>query len=250
MIVTVILLAVFCEFIDAYLGMMYGTILSPVLIILGYDPKYVVPAILLSQAVGGAVASWRHNQLGNAVIFDKKSTNFKIGLLIIALGIAATVAGAYVGNVLPKEILKAYIGMLCVVMGSVVVSKKVFKFSWIKIAGIGIISAFNKAMSGGGYGPVVSTGQIIAGRDGKSSIVTTDFAEVPICLAGLASWFVIGGWPQTELMYLLPIGAVIGAYFGPVALSKFQSREKLTTLVGMLALILGLISLFFTGIKL
>ncbi|MCK4232918.1 hypothetical protein KAX75_00695, partial [candidate division WOR-3 bacterium] len=54
-------LAFCCEYIDSSLGMGYGTILSPVLIIMGFDPLIVVPSILLSQAVGGFTASIFHH---------------------------------------------------------------------------------------------------------------------------------------------------------------------------------------------
>ncbi len=47
---------------DSFLGMMYGTVLSPLLILAGYNAKTVVPAILISQAAGGFVASWRDSQ--------------------------------------------------------------------------------------------------------------------------------------------------------------------------------------------
>ena len=45
-----------CEYIDSAIGMGYGTILSPLLIIMGFDPLVAVPAILLSQAFGGLSA--------------------------------------------------------------------------------------------------------------------------------------------------------------------------------------------------
>jgi uncharacterized membrane protein YfcA len=51
------------EFIDSALGMMYGTVLSPLLVIMNYSVKIVVPSLLISQAVGGFVASWRHHRL-------------------------------------------------------------------------------------------------------------------------------------------------------------------------------------------
>ena len=43
------LLATIGEFIDSGLGMMYGTILSPLLILIGYSPEVVIPSILFSQ---------------------------------------------------------------------------------------------------------------------------------------------------------------------------------------------------------
>ncbi|MFH0864436.1 MAG: sulfite exporter TauE/SafE family protein [Candidatus Gottesmanbacteria bacterium] len=242
----ILIITIGCEFIDSYLGMMYGTILSPVLIIAGYDPKLVIPSILISQAVGGAIASWRHNKLKNALIFKKDSEDFKITLLIASLGIVATLIGAFIGASMISRIwLKNYIGILCLIMGGSVLLKISFSFSWGKMVILSIISAFNKAVSGGGYGPLMSTGQIVVGRESKNSIVVTDFAEVPICLASFAVWVWINKWPNSPLIYILPIGAAIGGYLGPMALKKSKSKEKIARIVGALAFILGIAILFF-----
>jgi len=54
------------EMIDSSIGMMFGTLLTPILILVGYNPVHVIPAILLSQALGGFIASIRHHKLKNA----------------------------------------------------------------------------------------------------------------------------------------------------------------------------------------
>ena len=40
---------------------------------------------------------------------------------------------------------------------------KQFQFSWRKISFLGVVASFNKGMSGGGYGPVVTGDQILSG---------------------------------------------------------------------------------------
>ena len=70
------------EFIDSSLGMMYGTVLSPLLILMGYDVKSVVPSILISQAMGGFVASYRHHKLKNAN-FQPGTIDHKVSVTII-----------------------------------------------------------------------------------------------------------------------------------------------------------------------
>jgi len=40
-------LAFVCEFIDSSLGMGYGTSLTPILLLMGFHPLQVVPAVLL-----------------------------------------------------------------------------------------------------------------------------------------------------------------------------------------------------------
>lgn len=255
--------ALICEFIDSSLGMMYGTILSPVLIIAGFNPLLVVPAILFSQAIGGFTASIIHHRKKN-VDFSLKSTNaeyirerlsvlgyreafsrgttkdFKVALCITSLGIIATIISVLIAINIPKVALKTYIGILVLVMGIILLSRANFKFSWKKITGIGIISAFNKGLSGGGFGPLVTSGQVISGRDGKPSIGATTLAEAPICITGFLAYFLTKGILDWNFILLLSGGAICGAMIGPLFTAKFKSEKKLKITLGFLTLSLGI----------
>ncbi len=238
--VLLFLSAVICETIDSGLGMMYGTILSPVLIIAGFDPQQVIPCILCSQALGGMLATVGHHRNGNAD-FRLGSDDFKIGTAIYLLGVVAVFLGAYLAIKIPKSWLQLYIGVLVTIMGLVVVCRKHFKFSWTKVMGIGFLSAFNKALSGGGYGPLVASGLIISGRDGKSSIGTCDFAEAPICLTAFFVWvWMKHQYPPMDLLLSLSAGAMIGGVVGPWALARIKSNELVSTMVGWLAFGIGI----------
>lgn len=262
-ILLIIIGAFICEFIDASMGMMYGTILSPVLIIAGFSPVLVVPSILLSQAIGGFTASIFHHRFKNAD-FTLKTKNpkviarrlselgykesfkrgttkdFKVSFCVISLGIMATIFAALIALSIPKAFLKTYIGILVVIMGVILLFRPKFRFSWKKIVGIGILSSFNKGLSGGGFGPVVTSGQVIAGRNGKSSIGATTLAEAPICIAGFLTFLAMKGISDWSLIILLSIGAVIGAPFGALLTSKFKSEKKLKIGLGILTLVLGI----------
>jgi uncharacterized membrane protein YfcA len=43
----------------------YGTTLTPVVLLLGFEPLHVVPAVLLSEFVTGLVAAGFHHKVGN-----------------------------------------------------------------------------------------------------------------------------------------------------------------------------------------
>lgn len=96
----------------------------------------------------------------------------------------ATIFAVLIAINIPKVFLKTYIGILVLIMGLLLFSRKKFTFSWKKIYLVGILSGFNKGLTGGGFGPVTTAGQMIGGRNGKNSIGVTTFAEVPICLVG------------------------------------------------------------------
>ena len=124
-----------CEFIDSAAGMGYGTILAPLLIAMGFAPHAAVPAVLISQAFGGLAASIFHHRFEN-VSFARDSRDLKVVLVISALGIVATVAGALVSVNLPAAALKTYIGVLVTIMGVVVLCNRPAAFAWKKIVGL------------------------------------------------------------------------------------------------------------------
>ena len=261
-------LAFVCEFIDSSLGMGYGTIMSPLLIILGFEPLIVIPAILLSQAFGGFTAAVFHHQFENAS-FKPGSRDLKIVMIISGFGFVATVAAALLALHIPKVVLKTYIGVLVLVMGGILLSNRTFHFSWKKMIGVGILSAFNKGMTGGGFGPVVTSGQIIAGQKHKGAIAATTLAEAPICTVAFLTYMVglVAKDTETpilsirfcelaarmfsadlfrwELVLALILGSVFVAPFGAFTTRVIRTK-RLTIILGVLVTILGLWTLWKT----
>jgi len=263
-----LVLAFVCEFIDSSLGMGYGTILTPLLIIIGFEPIVVVPAVLLSQAFGGLSASVFHHQFEN-VSFSSKSIDLKIVLVISGFGLIATVFGAFVSLNISKFALNSYIGILVLIMGIIILLNRSFTFTWGKMVGVGLLSAFNKGMSGGGFGPIVTGGQILGGKGHKSAIGVTTLAEAPICICGFFTYIIGRGvrdlqspvlnmpasdfikyifsskMLQWELILALLIGAVLVSPFGAFTTRSFK-KEIARYLVGGLMMILGIWTLMKT----
>ena len=231
-------LAIIMEFIDSSMGMMYGTILSPLLIGMGFRPEVIIPSILISQAVGGVIGTVRHHNY-NSANFNGLTKDTKIVLAIVLPGVLACVLGAYVAVSIPGWILKLYIGLLVIIMGFFCVKTYSFKFSWGKMYVVGMIAAFNKAITGGGFGPLTSTGKIVGGVDPKISIATTTYAEVPICGLAFVFWIIFNGGIDFTYPLTMCIGAAIGAFIGPWVTFKMKT-EKIRKLIGVLAIISGI----------
>ena len=129
-------------------------------------------------------------------------------------------------------------------MGVLVVCNPKWKFSWAKIVGLGALSSFNKALSGGGFGPIVVSGQILTERPGRNAIGTTDFAEAPVCLMGFLMWCACNhSFPDYKVVIPLCVGAMIGGVLGPIILSKVGSNQIIVKAVGWVAILLGIITL-------
>ncbi len=249
-------------YIDASLGMGYGTLLTPLLLIFGFPPHAVIPSVVLSQAIGSICASLFHHRLQN-VSFTWSSRHFRIVLLFGGFGIVATVLAALLSLSLPDRIVKTYVGLLVLLMGILVLRNRPFTFSWKKMIGLGVVSAFNKGFSGGGFGPVMTSGQVLSGQDHRGAVGTTVLTQVPIGIAAfityvLGSAFASIDTPvfqtslQTvmrqvmqqdvlrwEMVVAMVFGAVLIAPFGALTTSRIR-RNRAHLALGSAILLLGL----------
>jgi len=268
--IIIVIVAFLAEYVDSTLGMGYGTILTPLLLIFGFNPLQVVPAVLLSELITGLLAGFTHHKAGN-VNFKPKSTNIKyiikrlkelgyaetfrrgvpihlkIALVLAACSIIGTIAAVFIAVSISKFWLKLYIGILVTVIGVVILFtlNKNYKFSWKKILGLGFIASFNKGMSGGGYGPVVTGGQLLSGVKGRNAVGITSLAEGLTCAVGVVAYLLTKSIIDWRLAPYLIIGAVISVPFSALTVKKIKTRT-LAIIIGITTLILGAFTIIQT----
>ena len=239
-----LLLALGCEYVDSTLGMGYGTTLTPILLLVGYEPAQIVPSVLLSEFLTGILAGVLHHGFGN-VNFKPGSRPFKVALALAACSVVGTLAAVFIAVNIPRWMLKTYIGVLVLAMGIgiLVTINKTFAFSWKRIIGLGLVAAFNKGLSGGGYGPLVTGGQIMAGVDGKGAIGITSLAEGLVCFVGILAYTLTGnGAVDRGLAPSLILGAVLSVPFAALTVKKMPT-QKLRWAIGIGITALGLFTL-------
>jgi len=137
------------------------------------------------------------------------------------------------------------IGILVLSMGIIILAtlSRTFKFSWKKITSLGLLAAFNKGISGGGYGPLVTGGQILSGVNSKNAIGITSLAEGLTCLGGVATYLVFTNHTiEWNLAPSLVIGAIISVPLAALTVKKFGAG-RLKLIVGIATLILGSLTL-------
>ncbi|MHA2431566.1 MAG: sulfite exporter TauE/SafE family protein [Promethearchaeota archaeon] len=239
----VILLAFLCEFIDSTLGMGYGTALTPVLILVGFGPLAIVPCVLLSELITGISAGLVHHKVGN-VSFKRKSIHLKIALVLAACSVIGATLAVFIAINIPKLWLNTYIGLMVLGMGVIILLNlnKNFRFSWKKIIGLGSIAAFNKGMSGGGYGPVVTGGQILSGVNGNNAVGITSLAEGLTCVVGVIVFIASPQIIDWSLAPSLIIGAILSVPLSAFIVKKMPTKT-LKIAIGLITLILGLITI-------
>jgi uncharacterized membrane protein YfcA len=236
-------LAFILEYFDSSFGMGYGTILTPLLILVGMSPLQIVPAILVSELFTGSAAAIAHQKLEN-VTFDLKSKATRIAALFSVCSIIGVIIAVAVAIKLPKEWLIGYIGFMVLAMGVIVlfIRNRSPKFSWLKIALLGSVASFNKGISGGGYGPLLTGGQIASGVDPKNAVAITSLAESVTCLAGILTYFFLSKQADWTIAPVITIGALLAIPFTAYTI-KLMDPKKLKTLVGVFITLLGILTI-------
>ncbi len=262
---TVLLLSFTFEFVDSSLGMGYGTSLTPLLLALGFNPIDIVPAVLISELLTGVLASIFHHRQGNADLapdikglympdalrkihtrdglykaFTRTPQDLRVALVLSVASIVGAIIAVIASVSLPPDTVKIYIGVMVTLIGLIILLKRkgVFPFSWKKISILGGIAAFNKGISGGGYGPVVTSGQLLSGVHTKSAIAITSFAEMVACATGVITYLILGKELITPVLPYLVLGAVLSAPLSALFVARVNT-SKMTVLVGLLTLLLG-----------
>jgi uncharacterized membrane protein YfcA len=266
-------IAFLAEYVDSTLGMGYGTALTPLLLLMGFEPLQVVPAVLLSELVTGLLAGFTHHSVGN-VDFRPRTMNarriarairelgvaesfrrgiplhLKLVLVIASCSVLGTLAAVFIAISLPKFYLKLYIGLLVLAIGVVILStlNKRYDFSWKKVTFLGLVASFNKGISGGGYGPVVTGGQLLSGVDDKNAIGITSLAEGLTCCVGIAAYVMMEKMTDLVLAPYLIIGAVISVPLSAITVRKMKTA-RLRLGIGILTIILGVTTLWKIVLK-
>lgn len=241
--ILVFLVALACEYLDSSLGMGYGTTLTPILLLAGFAPLDIVPAILLSEALTGAAAGLFHQRDGN-VNFLRDARARRTAVLLIVLSAAGAIAAATLAVRISKEMLTLFIATIIVAMGAIILVtvNRPFRYRPGGIVGIGAVAAFNKGLSGGGYGPLVTAGQVVSGLPSKHAIAITSVAESFTCVIGLAAYLALGRQINWGLTIPLVAGALLSVPIATLTVRRLPEKG-MRLVVGLVTLALGVLAL-------
>jgi hypothetical protein len=241
--ILVFVVALVCEYVDSALGMGYGTTLTPLLLLAGFAPLDIVPAILLSEALTGAAAGLLHQRDGN-VNFMRDARARRTALLLIALSTIGAIAAATLAVKVSKETLTLFIAAIIIAMGVVILLtlNRPFRYRPSGIVAIGAVAAFNKGLSGGGYGPLVTAGQVVSGLPPKNAVAITSVAESFTCVVGLAAYLALGRQINWGLTLPLVAGALLSVPIATLTIRRMPEKG-LRVVVGVVTLALGALAL-------
>lgn len=249
------------QFMSVSMGLGYGTVLTPLLLIIGFAPLQVIPAVLLSQFAGGVIGGVAHHRVGNISLdfrrddrlikerlrglgYLPRSHDAKVIFILAICGVIGALVGVFSAVNIPKLALEIYIGVMVLTIGILILMRRNQKgtLSWKKLIGIGVLGSFNKGISGGGYIPLVTGGQIISGREVKSSVGSTTVAVTLVCAVGFLGYLLIKGDIHWMLVAAASLGSVIAAPFAAMMVKRINAK-RLKFAIGIATSLLGALTI-------
>ncbi|MBK1709988.1 sulfite exporter TauE/SafE family protein [Marichromatium gracile] len=236
--------ALLCEYLDSSLGMGYGTTLTPLLLLAGFAPLQIVPAVLLSELFTGLAAGLLHHRDGN-IDLRRDHQARRTFWLLATLSAVGAISAVLLAVRLSTQWFSVAIAVIVLGMGLVtlITARRRLRYRPAGILAIGSIAAFNKGLSGGGYGPLVTSGQVVSGVAPRQAVAITSMAEALTCLIGLTAYLLLGGAIDWSLALPLSAGALLSVPLATVTVRRLP-EALIRGAVGVLTLTLGALLAF------
>jgi len=242
----ILLLCGVLELMDSSLGMGYGTTLTPVFLLLGYEPLQLVPTILISEFLSGFASAFFHSEAGN-VRFVSGSNHLRAAVILSACSVLGVGLGVTLAFEVPTLVLKRVIGAVILGSGLYILAtlRRTYHFNATRIVLLALVASFNKAVSGGGYGPLMTSGQIMSGIRGRAAVAITSLAEGFTCLVGAVLFLAVGKEIDPALLIPVVTGALLSVPFSAVVVRRFREDQMRRT-IAVLTVSLGALTLIKT----
>lgn len=232
---SVVFIAMAFEFMDATAGMGFGTAITPLLLVLGFDPKQIVPVVMVQQGVAGLVGTFLHKEYGNVEwSFKPMSETIKLWFYIALpgmLAVAISVSAVYAIFKVAKVWITLYVCVLLLAMGAISlyqgISQRERKYRPKMMIFFATLAGFNKGVGGGGYGPVVTIGGLMSGVPAKSMMAVTAISEGTVSTFSIIVWLAMLSGGVVIDYLLLPsmmIATICSAVLAPWATRVFPER--------------------------
>lgn len=144
---------------------------------------------------------------------------------------------------IPEFFLMLYLGITISVVGIIMLIQKNFQFSSKLLLVVGGISAFNKAISGGGFGPVVTSGQVITGSETSNAVAITSFSETALSALGFILYLIFVGGLDIYLAFLVIFSGLLATPLGAFHAKKLANKKSANKIIGVTIVVLGFMTL-------
>jgi uncharacterized protein len=233
------LAAFLCEFVDSAFGMGFGTILTPLLLVAGFSPTDAVSVVLVSELLTGFGAALFHAKDEN-VSFARGSKHLSAGILLSIGGVLGVFIGAPVFLQASARLLTLFIGAIIALSGVAILYclDHTFRYRRSGIFTLATVAAFNKTLSGGGYGPLMTSGQLLVGVEAKAAAAITSFSEGVTCLTASAIFVASRRHYNMDLLLAVLTGSLLAVPFATSSVRRLSERT-VRRAIGVVTLLLG-----------
>ena len=202
--------ALMTGYIDTCVGGGHGTILTPILVLVGFPATMVVPAILLSEIGIGLLATILNHRAGN-IHLAQGGQHRRVLLVLSICAFVGSIIAVTAAVKLPPKWVDLYIGLVVIAVGLLLLfGRHLFQgFSMKRIAVLGTIASFNKGISGGGFGPLLTSGQVLSGVSEKGAVSITPPARGLTGFISVVMYFIFRGRLELGLALPLILGSLL-----------------------------------------
>jgi uncharacterized membrane protein YfcA len=249
----VVVAAFVFETLDSASGMGFGATLGALLLAFGYPPLAVVPVLLVSETATGLVGGLFHTEFKNVRfgLGDESATEAtKILALVGGVGTVAIVVSvilAYLAISVSGPVVQAYVGAVILLCALTTFLQKyttpTSEYRPRRMAAFAALAGLNKGITGSGFGPVVTLGEILSGIYEKSATAIASLSEGLVSLAGIISFFGITAAGVSVNLMLLPsvfAGGFLAAIFAPYTV-RVMPNDALKYVVPGYAVVLAIV---------
>lgn len=230
------LIGVFAQLVDGTLGMGYGATSTSFLLSMGVPPAISSTAVHVSEMFTTGASAISHVKFGNI--------NKKLVKHLIIPGVLGSIVGAYLlSDVINGEIIKPFIAVYMIGLATIIIikalRKKTVKKKTKRLGLLATFGGFMDAVGGGGWGPIVTSTLLGAGRNAKYTIGSVNAAEFAVSFASGVTFLLFGGIVGWQIIIALILGGVIAAPIAAFLVNKIK-RKPMMIAVGILIILLSL----------
>ena len=236
------------QLIDGALGMAYGVTATTFLTSVGISPLFATASVHSSEIFTSGVSGYMHLKFGNI--------NSRLFKAVLIPGVIGAALGAFlITKLADLEIVATYmspaISIYTAILGILILKKALTKqVKKRPVRRIGLLAWFGgfvDAIGGGGWGPIVNSTLIAAGRHPRYTIGSVNLAEFFVSFASSVVFALFAGLGNYGLVILgLILGGMIAA---PIAahLAQRLPVKTMMVLVGIVVIAVSMrkIILFF-----
>jgi uncharacterized protein len=229
------------QMIDGALGMAYGVTATTFLTSVGISPLFATASVHSSEIFTSGVSGYMHLKFGNV--------NSKLFKAVLVPGVIGAALGAFLVTYLSEfEVIAKYmapaISVYTAILGVLILRKALTKRTEKRaVKRIGLLAWFGgfvDAIGGGGWGPIVNSTLIAAGRHPRYTIGSVNLAEFFVSFASSLVFALFAGLGNYGFVILgLILGGMIAA---PIAASLAQRLpvKAMMVLVGIVVITVSL----------